>query len=386
MATGRGWPKISGMKIILTVTNDLVYDQRMIRICTSLTHAGHDVELVGRLRKESPPLQERPYQQTRLRCWFEKGKLFYLEYNLRLLAYLWPQYFGTLCAVDLDTILPCLWASRHRKKPCVYDAHEYFTEVPEVVRRPAVRRLWEMVARYAIPRMLRCYTVGPSLAALLSERYGKPFATVRNVPLALPANTECISVAGAPKILLYQGALNEGRGLEALIAAMKHIEGAVLWLAGEGDLSEALRQQANRPELSGKIRFLGYVLPKDLPGITAQACIGLNLLENKGLSYYYSLANKAFDYIQAGLPSIQMDFPEYRQLNDTWQVFETVADLEPKTLYRAIRKLLDDQAHYQTLHENCLKAARELTWEKEEETLINVYREVLPFSISQQGF
>ncbi|MDZ4682943.1 MAG: glycosyltransferase [Saprospiraceae bacterium] len=376
------------MKIILTVTNDLAYDQRMMRICGSLAAAGHEVELVGRLRPGSPLLPEMPYRQTRLPCYFEKGKLFYTEYDLRLLIWLFFRRFDALCAVDLDTILPCLWAGWWHRKPCVYDAHEYFTEVPEVVRRPRVRRIWERVARYAIPRMKRCYTVGDCLAEVLSECYGVPFTSIRNVPLPfVPLNSSSAESPNAelefsrakdsaPKIILYQGALNEGRGLETAIEAMQEIEGTVLWLAGEGDLSTELREKVKQLSLTQKVHFLGFVLPKALPEITAQAWIGLNLLENKGLSYYYSLANKAFDYIQAGLPSIQMDFPEYRKLNEDWQVFELVADLEVETLRQAIRKLLHDAPHYQKLQENCQKAAAILNWEQEEFKLLAIYEEI----------
>ncbi|NUO00093.1 MAG: glycosyltransferase [Saprospiraceae bacterium] len=370
------------MKIILAVTNDLAYDQRMMRICSSLAHANHEVELVGRLKKDSPPLPEMPYRQTRLPCYFEKGKLFYAEFNLRLLFWLLFRRFDALCAIDLDTILPCLWASRWHQKPCIYDAHEYFTEVPEVTRRPAIRRIWEGVARYAIPRMSKCYTVGDGLAAILSARYGVPFTSIRNVPFSRQGDssrTFSEQAAGRPeKIILYQGALNEGRGLEAAIDAMQEIEGAVLWLAGEGDLSLPLREKVKELGLAQKVWFLGFVMPKELPEVTAQACIGLNLLENKGLSYYYSLANKAFDYIQAGLPSIHMDFPEYRKLNEEWQVFELVADLEPTTICEAIRKLLKDEVHYQKLQENCRTAALSLNWEQEEQKLLAVYEFIFP--------
>ncbi|MEM9023155.1 MAG: glycosyltransferase, partial [Bacteroidota bacterium] len=88
------------------MTNDLVFDQRMSRICTSLAKAGYAVTLVGRERKGSEPLREKPFQQVRLRCFWEKGKLFYLEYNLRLFVYLLRNRFDILCAIDLDTILP----------------------------------------------------------------------------------------------------------------------------------------------------------------------------------------------------------------------------------------------------------------------------------------
>jgi glycosyltransferase involved in cell wall biosynthesis len=358
-------------KIICTVTNDLNYDQRMHRICGSLAGAGYDVELLGRRRRSSSPLPPRSFRQTRLFCYFEKGKFFYLEYNLRLFIYLLGRRFDVVCAVDLDTIAPAWAAGRLKGAGLIYDAHEYFTEVPEVVGRRTVKRIWEWVGRFFIPRMDRCYTVGPALAGLLSREYGKPFEVIRNLPLRREAE------AGRDKpgkpVFLYQGALNEGRGLEALFAVLPAFPEAEVWLAGEGDLSEALRRRAAEMGLADRIRFLGYVLPADLPALTRQATIGFNLLENKGLSYYYSLANKAFDYIQEGLPSVQMDFPEYRALQEQYGVFQLVPDLSPDTLTAAIRALLEDQAHYDRIRRACLKAAGELVWEKEEARLLAIY-------------
>ncbi|MFZ2900280.1 MAG: glycosyltransferase [Saprospiraceae bacterium] len=351
-------------KIICTVTNDLSYDQRMQRICTSLVKAGYEVELVGRLRRNSAPLREQPFRQTRLRCRWEKGKLFYLEYNLRLLFHLLFSRFDQLCAVDLDTIVPVWAAGRLKGGRLIFDAHEYFEEVPEVVRRPFIQKIWAGVARRFIPRMDRCYTVGPALAERFGALYGKPFGVVRN----LPYRQEGIKPRGVPEkpVFLYQGALNEGRGLEALIGVMPAFPHAELWLAGEGDLSEALRQLVREQGLEEQVRFLGYVQPIDLPVLTRQATIGFNLLENKGLSYYYSLANKAFDYIQAGLPSVQMDFPEYRRLEEAYGVFQLVPDLAPETLIAAIGQLLEDKEFYAHMSQRCLSAAAELCWEQEE--------------------
>ena len=358
-------------RIICTVTNDLNYDQRMIRICTSLAKAGFKVRLLGRYRRDSQPLIHRPFEQQRLHCWFSKGKLFYLEFNVRLFFYLLFVKFDLICAVDLDTILPGLLVSKIRRKPCMYDAHEYFTETPEVVRRPMIKRIWETLARFAIPRVTAAYTVGEGLAAIFEERYGKTFGVVRNVPfqqneIAQPDRTK-------PAIVLYQGALNEGRGLEAAIQAMQFVEAAELWLAGQGDCSDALRQMTNKLNLQHKVKFLGYLRPEALRQLTLQATIGLNLLENKGLSYYYSLANKAFDYIQAGLPSIHMRFPEYEKINNQYHTFLLIDQSDAHTIAQAIQQLLQDATLYQQLRAHCLQSRHLFTWEKEEERLLAIY-------------
>ncbi len=368
------------MKLVFTVTNDLCYDQRMQRICSTLCAEGHEVTLLGRFRKTSPLLPAADYRQVRLVCWFEKGKLFYLEYNLRLFCWLLLQKsFDVYTGIDLDTIMPCLSVARLKGKKCYYDAHEYFSEVPEVVDRPLTKRIWELVARICIPRVDGAYTVGPALAKIFQKRYGIPFQVVGNMPLqqanissTAPSTPQLLNSSTLP-ILLYQGVLNAGRGLETAIAAMQKIEGAVLWLAGEGDLSQELRQLAKDLQVESKVHFLGYLTPKELRSITQQASIGLNLLENRGLSYYYSLANKAFDYVQAGVPSIQMNFPEYLALQEEHRVFYLLNRLEVEVLVQAIEHLLGDNDLYLALQENCKEAAKVWCWEREKEKVIEIY-------------
>ncbi|MFC7669823.1 hypothetical protein ACFQT0_22475 [Hymenobacter humi] len=101
------------------------------------------------------------------------------------------------------------------------------------------------------------------------------------------------------------------------------------------------------------------MLPAALREVTRHAAVGIMLLENIGLSYYYSLANKFFDYVHAGIPQVLIDFPEYRALNEQFDVAELVPDLHPDTLARALNRLLrDEPARYQHLSENCRRAAR----------------------------
>ncbi|MCB0664087.1 MAG: glycosyltransferase, partial [Saprospiraceae bacterium] len=180
------------------------------------------------------------------------------------------------------------------------------------------------------------------------------------------------------RIVLYQGVLNEGRGIEALILAMENLKDVELRLIGEGDLSEQLRQMVKDHKLDHKVKFLGYVLPDDLPKHTRAAHLGVNLLENKGLNYYYSLANKAFDYIQAGLPSLQMDFPEYRRINEQFEVFILLQSLDPNEISSQIEAIFIDPEQYKTLVENCAAAAESLHWENESKILLSLYHNHLP--------
>lgn len=362
-------------KIIFAVTNDLSYDQRMIRICNSLVTHGYEVVLVGRKKANSIPLIPQKFQQYRFNLWFSKGKLFYLAYNFRLFFFLLSHRFDMLGSVDLDTLLPCFLVAKIKAKPCIFDAHEYFTEVPEVVHRPFTKSVWESIGNFIIPRLKYAYTVSASLQKLFSKKYGIPFQLIRNISVAKPKFIYR-KEQKEKSVILYQGVLNEGRGLAELIATMPRLNQAELWLAGEGDLSEELRQLVIHLSLQNSVKFLGYLSPEELQKITPQATIGINLLENRGLSYYYSLANKTFDYIQAELPAIHMNFPEYQAINQAFEIGVLVDNLQPENLLAALQKLFNDKPFYQQIKANCHAAKQVYNWEKEEQKLIEFYRNI----------
>lgn len=360
-------------KIYFTVTNDLSYDQRMIRICSALANSGYAVTLVGRKRAHSVPLIKRAFEQKRLNCWFDKGKFFYMEYNIRLVLFLLFNTFDAVCSIDLDTIMAGFYASKWKGKPCIYDAHEYFTEVPEVVERPKIKRIWEWVAQKTIPRIAYNYTVCQSIKEIFEAKYGQPFEVIRNVPFKTPVPTPKIQEGST--VLLYQGALNDGRGLEEIIEALNGLENVVFWLAGEGDLSQQLRTLVRKKNLESRVTFLGFVQPEELKEITLKADIGVNLLKNKGLNYYYSLANKFFDYIQANKPSLNMAFPEYQNIVSVHEVGVLLPDLAPETIQKAV-KSLQEEKEYKRIQQNCLLARDIFTWEQEELKLIAFYETV----------
>ncbi len=355
--------------IVFTVTNDITYDRRIKRICQTLSDEGLQVSIIGRELPNSIALKKENYNQIRLKCFFNKGKLFYLEYNTRLVWYLLFFDADIYTAIDLDTIAPVYWASALKGKKRYFDAHEYFEEVPEVVNRKAVQWAWKTIASIYIPLFHKCYTVGESLANIFNIKYKKSFEVIRNMPDYISEENNAEG-----KYLLYQGALNEGRGLEALIAAMTQID-MPLKIAGEGDLSKQLRTTVAEKNLQHKIEFLGFVKPEDLPALTKNAFLGFNLLENKGKSYYYSLANKFFDYIQAEVPSVNMNFPEYATINQQYEVSILLNDLTAQTIVNAVQHLQNNSALYYKLKAQCKEAKKTFNWQVEKQKLLNIYKD-----------
>ncbi len=345
----------------------------MIRIATSLSK-NYDVTLIGRVKKNSIPLTKRPYQQLRLSLFFNYGILFYLELNFRILTLLLFKPFDMIYSVDLDTITSCSIIKLIRFKRSIFDSHEIFEETPELQNRFIKKTIWKCVGKICIPLQSVCITVGDEVKKYLEKKYNNSFHVVRNVPFEYKGGRSNTS----EKVILYQGALNKGRGLEQLIEAMEYvIQNYQLWIVGEGDISQALKDQASASSVNEKIKFLGYKKPEELIKITKKAYLGINLIESSSLNYYYSLANKFFDYIQAGLPSINMSYPEYKALNEVHKVGLLIDKLDAKEVAKTINKLIEDKNEYLTLKENCHIAAKQLCWENEEIRLFEIMEKLV---------
>jgi glycosyltransferase involved in cell wall biosynthesis len=370
-------------KLFFTVTNNLVYDQRMIRICSSLSAAGYDVTLVGRRNRNAPPLGAQPFRQHRLRTWFPHGKGFYIEYNLRLFFFLLTQKMSALCAIDLDTILPCYLVSRIRRIPRLYDAHELFCEMQEVVSRPGIYRIWKAIERFCVPKFPTGYTVNDLIADEFFSLYGVRYAVIRNVPVLQTASSGTVSLREevptpplpAGRFILYQGAVNEGRCFESLIPAMQTVD-APLLICGEGNFMEPARALARQYGLENKVIFRGMVRPEDLPPITRSAYIGITLFDRQGTSNYYSLANRFFDYIHAGIPQLAVNYPAYREINNSYRIAVLVDEPGIREISDALNTLLNNTELYHTLLANCEQARLYYNWQEEEKKLVRIYQQL----------
>jgi glycosyltransferase involved in cell wall biosynthesis len=320
----------------------------------------------------NPPLESRSFQQVRLNCFSRKGPIFYLEFNIRLFLYLLFKKTDLICAIDLDTILACYFASSIKGCKRVYDAHEYFTEQKEVATRPQIKRIWLAIERFAVPKYQWGYSVNHWIAEALNSNYNTAFQVVRNLPLLYPLP----ETAKSEIFILYQGAVNEGRCFEQLIPAMKWVD-AKLIIYGKGNFINQTKSIIYKELLEHKVQVNKPISPAVLRGITCTASIGITLFDDQGLSQVHSLANRFFDYIMAGIPQLCVNFPEYQALNEQYEVALLISDTQPQTIAAALNKLLGDHVLYERLRKNCLEARKEWNWETEETHLIAYYHQIL---------
>ena len=352
-------------KAYITVTNDLVTDQRVKRVAGLLAEKGIMVTCIGRVSANSLPVRTDSYRIRRFRMVFRKGPLFYACFNVRLfLTLLVVQGPSLIIANDLDTLPACFLASRIRRVKLIYDSHELFTQVPELIHRKRVQAVWKWIEALIVPKLSYAITVSYPIAEIYRRLYGTRFKVVRNTPPFREALHRQERKNGDKYLIIYQGSLNVGRGLELMIRTMEFLDNAVFIIAGTGDIEKELYQLVREKRLEAKVIFKGRIPPDELVSLTCGADLGISLEEDLGLNYRYSLPNKIFDYIQCRIPIVCSDLPEMARIVETYGIGIAARYREPERLARNIRYILKERGSG-AWRDALDKAAGELNWEKE---------------------
>jgi glycosyltransferase involved in cell wall biosynthesis len=371
-------------KVIVSVINDLSTDQRVHKVCTTLHGMGYDILLVGRRQRKSLPLSPREYDTKRMFLIFEKGPLFYTEFQVRLFFFLMLRNAAVLVSNDLDTLLPNFMVSKITGAKLVYDSHELFCEVPELQSSRIKKNLWKGIERWIFPKLKHVFTVNDSIAKIYSEEYNVDVKVVRNMPLLSRQSTAVLiqkEELGIPlnkKIIVLQGAgINIDRGAEEAVHAMTDVEMAVLLIVGSGDVMPKLKEMVEELKLREKVLFVGKVPFERLQQYTRHADLGLTLDKDTNVNYKYSLPNKLFDYVHAEVPVLASNLVEIKKIVLEYDVGDVVYSHDPRQIAAKINLILNNDELLSKWKKNCKIAAGKLNWEEEEKVLKEVYKEFL---------
>lgn len=352
-------------KVIVSVTNDISTDQRVYKVCKTLISMGFEVEIIGVLRPWSVELQ-RDYSCKRMKMWFNTGPLFYIEYNLRLFFLLLFKSSSVLLSNDLDTLLANFLASKLKNIPLVYDSHELFPEAPELLDRPFKKGIWERLESFLLPKLEYSYTVCESIQKHYKKHHGVEMKIVRNVPDLCSSSSN----DSALNVLLYQGNINPGRGLELAIKCMAYLPDYKLKIIGNGIGLNKLKELSVSEGVSNQLEFLGRLPFEDLKSHTESASIGILFEEPLGLSFEYSLPNKLFDYIHAETPVLASPLIEVKKIVEKYSVGELLNDRDPKQIAKQLKSMVSKKSSYEFA-----RAKQELNWANEEKVLKLIFEE-----------
>jgi len=366
-------------RVIVSVTNDLSTDQRVKKVCESLLKLDLEILLIGRNLPDSRSIK-RPYKYIRMNLLFNKGALFYAEYNLRLFLILLFSKVDVYHSNDLDTLLANYLASIIRRKPIVYDSHEYFTGVPEIQNKTFVKKVWTTIENHIFPKLKHIFTVNQSIATLYEEQYGKELKIVRNIPRkktwTIDKSKQQLGLPENKRIIITQGAgINTDRGMEEALEAMLFLKDVCFVIIGNGDVIPKLKKRTLELNLEKSVIFKDKMPYEEMMLFTQHAEIGLSLDKNTNINYKLSLPNKIFDYIHAGVPILASKIKEVEAVITKHRIGLFIENHEPKHIAQQIEKALDENLKFK-YQKNIKNAALQLNWENEEKNLVEVYKKI----------
>lgn len=405
-------------RVGMFVWNTFTNDARVLRECTALVEAGHRVDLyclndgtlpeveqpkpgfrVIRIDRTPPFAGWLPFFRNRKKRTLAVGLIgvflmpwllplmlvLFLLMRSRFIRYALYNSFGILRmtraarkrdydvmhANDVNTLPQAIGAARG--KPIVYDSHEVQTDRTGYgsMQGKLERWLLHFVDQTIVENETRAdyhqklYGIRPSVL------HNYPFYEP-NVPQPRPLREE-LELAPDEPILLYQGGIQEGRGLERLIEAMPYIDRGTLVFIGDGKLKPKLVQLASHSPEKRRIRFVEKVPLADLPTYTAAATVGFQVLQNVCFNHYSASSNKLFEYMAALTPVIAADLPEIRRVVEREEIGLIVDVESPQSIAAAVNQIIKDDLLRQKMQERASTARRQYNWEQEKGRLLAVY-------------
>lgn len=358
------------MRALIAVISDISTDMRVMKQASLLAEMGFEVTLIGRKIGQDPVMTMLSVKTIRLPVPFRRGPLMYLSYNVMLMLQLLFRKADIFVSNDLDTLLPCFAASRLRSKPLVYDAHEYFTGQYGLPERRLKHRAWKRLEKWLLPRVRHMMTVSESIAALYKKEYGIDPVVIRNVaPMTdhiMPADRGGVVDRGDELLVVYQGAgINPGRGTDELIEAMASLDGITLLIIGSGDIIGDVRRSVSERGLENRVKFVPRMPWEQMMSYTMCCDAGLSLDNDACLNQRFSLPNKLFDYIAAGIPVVVSPLPEVSAVVNSYRCGIILRQMTPEAISEALISLRDNRLLLESLKEGAAVARKELTWETE---------------------
>lgn len=332
--------------------------------------------MVGRDLQHSLNIN-RSYSTVRFKLIFNKGALFYMEYNLRLFFFLLNRRFDIYHSNDLDTLLPMWLTAFIFNKKLVYDSHEYFLGVPEIQNRYFVKKVWSSIESFIFPRLKYVFTVNESISDLYFKDYKIRPLVIRNLPnkssLIKVKSKKDLGLPKDKKLVILQGSgINVDRGAEELLEAISIQDDFFLSVVGKGDVVDKLKKRCLQSDLANKVLFVPTLPYDQMMQYTINSDVGVSLDKSNNTNYQFSLPNKIFDYVKAEIPFVSTNLVEIRKIAEQYYTGVLISSLKPEIIIEGLNKAIALKASKNFIA-NVTKMNSTLDWESESVSLVKTY-------------
>ncbi len=368
-------------KVTLCFLGNLYFDTRTYNLWHSLKAKGHPVQFIGFdwLTPDFKTIHEENIRVDKLKK-TRFSLLFYLQFAWRSFWRLLQSKADYYWAADFFCLPVCYMASLLTKSKVFYDSREVYTEITGFNNKPVIKKIVRFVEGHIIRRIHCTVTTGPLDSQYIENLYGlEKTSLLRNLPMPAdapdPVNLKKLfsgKISGP--VLLYQGTLVKGRGIEVCFEIIRHYAEAGLVLLGGGEYLTFYIQMARQLQIEDQVVFAGKIPQKELLRYTSGADIGLCLIDNVSGNNYYALPNKLFECLMAGIPVLVTDLPQMREVVETYRVGAVVPENDIKLSIQMIQTWMRNPGVYSSLKENAKKASKELNWENEFESIYPFFK------------
>jgi glycosyltransferase involved in cell wall biosynthesis len=314
--------------VCLLVQNHYDMDIRVRRKAEALVAAGFGVDV---LALAGAPSQPRNYALNGVNVYTlslgkKRGSL--VRYVFEYLAFFgWACWKLSVlmekrryCAVDVNTLPDFLiFAAAYAKlrgAKLILDMHEitpeFYMSKYGLSEKAMSIKLNKLLERLSFGFAHHVLTINEPIAGLLAGRgleASKTTVIMNAVDDALFASASDQPPAGGPDasqskfVMMYHGTLTRIYGLDIAIEAFgrahPQMPDAEFWILGNGPEKEALQSLARRLGLAEKVKFIGTVLPQEVPQWLKRCDVGV-LPTRRDVFLDFSFSNKLSEYVIMG--------------------------------------------------------------------------------------
>lgn len=364
---------------VLVVMSPVFKDARTLNLAKSLINQGNSVIVIGlddaldrkgfkitdfdglEFRLIEPENFDRMFKLW-IYFWRKAGELI-AELNSEII---W--------AMDLYSVPICYHHKKSNSK-LVYDSREVYSALGMNAGKPLKQWVISEIERFYIYKTDAVFTSGSLDSEYLSKWYDIPLPpAILNLPNDQQVEKSnklrtYFDIPESRRIMIYQGMIHPGRGIEPFIKQLKQLPNWVLCIVGNGRYWDDIYRLAQDKGVTNQVFKRSAVPYKELLTWTASADAGLCFIEPLTESLKFALPNKLFEYAMAGIPSVCSNLPQMAPIiNECGNGIILPIDASDLDWKYAIQKL-DNEITYHQMIQASRQTAKKYNWQAQDSVI-----------------